>query len=162
MGLLGKNKDGSKKKFKDTKVGVFLKEKAPEILDQVGEFLPDKGGLGILKNIITSNQKLTPEDKEMALKYLEADIEMEREITKRWEADMNSDSWLSKNARPLVLLSAMLVLYVLMTLDSTGAVFEVKREWIDIFGSVLMTVIIAYFGARGAEKVTSMIRKTKK
>jgi len=56
----------NKKKFKETKVGIFLKEKAPAILDTVGEFLPDQGGLGIVKNLISGDSKIGPEDKEMA------------------------------------------------------------------------------------------------
>ena len=63
-------KKKTKKKFNETKVGIFLKEKAPKILDQVGEFLPDQGGLGIVKNLITSDPKIEPKDKEMALKLL--------------------------------------------------------------------------------------------
>jgi len=59
-----------KKKFKDTKVGKFLKEKAPALLNTVGEFLPDQGGLGIVKNIISGDKDMGPEDKEMALKLI--------------------------------------------------------------------------------------------
>ena len=60
-----------KKKFKDTKVGVFLKEKAPKILDSVGDILPDNGAFGIVKNLISSDETLPPQDKETALKLLD-------------------------------------------------------------------------------------------
>lgn len=59
-----------KKKFKDTKVGKFLKDKAPKILDTVGDVLPDKGVLGIVKNLISSSDELSPEDKAIALDHL--------------------------------------------------------------------------------------------
>lgn len=59
-----------RKKFRDTKVGKFLKEKAPKILDTVGDVLPEKGVLGIVKNIISSSDELSPEDKSTAIEYL--------------------------------------------------------------------------------------------
>ena len=64
----------SKKKFSETKVGKFLKEKAPGVLESIGNILPDQGGLGIVKNIITSDNTIEPQDKEEALKLLELDI----------------------------------------------------------------------------------------
>jgi hypothetical protein len=152
-----------KKKFAETKIGKFLKEKAPYILDKVADILPDKGGLGIVKHLIEKDDKLTPQDKETALKELEMDMAEMEEITKRWVADVNSDSWLSKNARPLVLLSLVACMYVFIVLDSFYKIsFDVSSEWIDVFKYVLMATITAYFGVRGAEKVTSMIRNTKK
>ena len=63
-----------KKKFKETKVGAFLTEKAPKLVSQLGEFLPDQGGLGIVKNLITSDKSIKPADKDMALKLLDQDI----------------------------------------------------------------------------------------
>ena len=64
-----------KKTFKETKIGVFLKEKAPAILDGIGEILPDQGGFGLVKNLITSDDNIEPEDKEKAMKLLELDIQ---------------------------------------------------------------------------------------
>ena len=66
-----------KKKFKDTKVGKFLKDKAPKILDTVGDVLPDKGVLGIVKNLISSSDELSPEDKAIALDHLKEVFELE-------------------------------------------------------------------------------------
>ena len=100
----------NKKKFKETKVGIFLKEKAPAILNTVGEFLPDQGGLGIVKNIISSDSSIGPEDKEMALKLLDQDIAEMNNISSRWASDMKSDSWLSKNTRPMTLIYLTLAL----------------------------------------------------
>ena len=76
--------DKKKKNFKDTKVGAFLKERAPKIVSQIGEFLPDQGGLGVVKNLITSDKTISPRDKETALKLLEQDIaEMENVSSRR-------------------------------------------------------------------------------
>jgi len=76
----------NKKKFRDTKVGVFLKEKAPTILDTVGEFLPNQGGLGIVKNLISSDNTINPKDKETALKLLDQDIAEMNNISDRWSS----------------------------------------------------------------------------
>jgi len=149
----------SNKKFKDTRVGKFLKEKAPGILDQVGNVLPDKGVLGIVKNLIDKDPTLPPQDKETAMALLQQDnIEMQ-EVTKRWTSDMESDSWLSKNTRPLALIFLTIVTTLIIIVDSTGLNFEVKHSWIMLLETLLVTVYVAYFGSRGAEKFKSISKK---
>jgi len=144
-----------KKKFKETKVGVFLKEKAPAILDTVGEFLPDKGGLGIVKNLISGDSNIEPEDKEMALKLLDQDIAEMNNISNRWQSDMTSDSWLSKNTRPLTLIYLTLAMTIFIVLDST-VVLEINNGWVSLLEALLITVYVAYFGSRGAEKIQKL------
>ena len=144
-----------KKKFKETKVGVFLKEKAPSILDTVGEFLPDQGGLGIVKNLITSDNTIEPKDKETALKLLDQDIAEMGNISERWANDMKSDSWLSKNTRPMTLIFLTLAMTIFVILDST-VLLEIKTGWASLLEALLITVYVAYFGSRGAEKITKI------
>ncbi len=144
-----------KKKFKETKVGVFLKEKAPTILNTVGEFLPDQGGLGIVKNLITSDNSIKPEDKEMALKLLDQDIAEMNNISDRWSSDMKSDSWLSKNTRPMTLIFLTIAMTIFIVLDST-ILLEIKDGWVSLLEALLITVYVAYFGSRGAEKITKI------
>jgi hypothetical protein len=145
----------NKKKFKETKVGIFLKEKAPAILNTVGEFLPDQGGLGIVKNIISSDSSIGPEDKEMALKLLDQDIAEMNNISSRWASDMKSDSWLSKNTRPMTLIYLTLAMTIFIVLDST-VLLEIKTGWVSLLEALLLTVYVAYFGSRGAEKITKI------
>jgi len=153
------HKEMSNKKFKDTRVGKFLKEKAPGILDQVGNVLPDKGVLGIVKNLIDKDPTLPPQDKETAMALLQQDnIEMQ-EVTKRWTSDMESDSWLSKNTRPLALIFLTIVTTLIIIVDSTGLNFEVKHSWVMLLETLLVTVYVAYFGSRGAEKFKSISKK---
>ena len=148
----------SKKKFAETKVGKFLKEKAPGVLDSIGNILPDQGGLGIVKNIITSDNTIEPQDKEKALKLLELDIMEMQNISTRWNSDMKSDSWLSKNTRPLTLIYLTLASTLLIVLDSFHTRFDVDSAWVELLKTLLITVYVAYFGSRGAEKVQK-IRK---
>ena len=145
----------SKKKFKETKIGAFLKNKAPKILETIGDVLPDKGGLGIVKNLISSDSSIGPEDKEMALKLLEQDIAEMNNVSSRWSSDMKSDSWLSKNTRPLTLIYLTIVMSLLIVLDST-VLLTVKEGWVSLLEALLITVYVAYFGSRGAEKITKI------
>ena len=92
-----------RKKFKETKVGVFLKEKAPKILNGIGDILPDSGVYGVVKNLITTDKEMSPADKETAMKLLDMDLAEMQSVSERWEYDMKSDSWLSKNTRPCLL-----------------------------------------------------------
>lgn len=145
----------NKKRFKETKVGIFLKEKAPTILDTVGEFLPDQGGLGIVKNLISGDTNINPKDKETALKLLDQDIAEMDNISNRWASDMGSDSWLSKNTRPMTLIFLTLAMTIFIVLDST-VLLEINQGWVSLLEALLITVYVAYFGSRGAEKITKI------
>jgi len=150
-----------KKKFKDTKVGQFLSKAAPGILGTVGDVLPDQGLLGVVKNLIQKEDPvvLPPEDKEKALKLLEQDMVEMQEISKRWNSDMKSDSWLSKNTRPMTLIFLTISMVFLILLDSFEIDFSVDSSWVDLLKSLLITVYVAYFGSRGVEKFKSISNK---
>ena len=145
----------NKKKFKETKIGAFLKNKAPKILDGIGDMLPDNGAFGVVKNLISSDSSISPEDKEMALKLLEQDIAEMNNVSSRWSSDMKSDSWLSKNTRPMTLIYLTIVMSILIVLDST-LLLTVKEGWVSLLEALLITVYVAYFGSRGAEKITKI------
>jgi|TARA_R110000851_G_scaffold1692_6_gene6600 hypothetical protein len=145
-----------KKKFKDTKVGKFLLGSGSKIADIVGDLLPDSGVLGIVKNLIDKDDVMPAQDKETALKLLEQDIVEMQEISKRWESDMKSDSWLSKNTRPMTLiyLTVMMSLYII--LDSLDIAFNIDESWVELLKTLLVTIYVAYFGSRGFEKYNSI------
>ena len=142
----------AKKKFSETKVAKFLKSSAPAILDILGNVTPDAGVFSVVKNLITKNDVLPPKDKETALELLKMDMAESKEVSKRWDSDMKSDSWLSKNTRPLTLVFLTISTVVLVLLDSLDIEFGVSSEWIDLLKSLLITVYVAYFGSRGVEK----------
>jgi hypothetical protein len=143
----------NKKKLSETKVGMFLKEKAPNILDAVGDVLPSQGVYGIVKNILQKDIKMHPRDREQALKLLDMDVQEMNNVSNRWVSDMKSDSWLSKNTRPLTLIYLTLAATILIILDSFHTLFDVETAWVDLLKTLLVTVYVAYFGSRGAEKV---------
>ena len=144
-----------KKTFKETKIGAFLASKAPKVLAAIGDVLPDQGGLGVVKNIISSDTKIKAVDKEEAMRLIELDMQELKEISSRWRADMKSDSWLSKNTRPLALVFLTASAVLMMAVDSFHLQFDVDESWIDLLKTLLVTVYVAYFGSRGAEKITN-------
>ena len=111
-------------------------------------------GIGsVLDELITSkDEKLAAElkIKELIAKH---EVEMETEITSRWASDMNSDSWLSKNVRPMVLIFLVVSTVILVFIDAGVIEFIVEDKWVDLLQLVLITVIGAYFGGRSLEKV---------
>jgi hypothetical protein len=142
-----------RKKFNKTKVGIFLKEKAPKILDSIGNILPDNGAYGVVKNLITNDKTITPKDKETALKLIDQDIQEMNSVSERWQYDMKSDSWLSKNTRPLTLIYLTVCVSLFIIFDSLHLLFDMRDIWIELLQTLLVTVYVAYFGSRGAEKV---------
>jgi hypothetical protein len=152
-----------KKKFKDTKVGQFLSQKVPDLLGIAGDILPDAGIMGLVKNLIKKEDPavLPPEDKEKALKLLEMDMVEMQEVSKRWQADMQSDSYLSKNTRPLTLIFLTVSLVIFILLDGFNIEFGIDVGWVDLLKSLLITVYVAYFGSRGAEKFKSISNNKK-
>ena len=146
-----------KVKFKDSKVSKFLKEKFPKVLESVGDVLPDKGLLGVVKNLVSNDNSQSDEVKAEALRMIqEYEMTELKEVTERWSNDMKSDSWLSKNVRPMTLLYLLLVMTVLVVGDSIENKFEVANVWITLIKDLLITVTVAYFGSRGAEKWKKM------
>ena len=143
-------------KINETKIGIFLKAKAPALLKKIGEILPEKGGLGIVKNLISSDTKIKAIDKEQALKLIEQDLQELKEVSSRWRSDMKSDSWLSKNTRPLALIFLTASAVFMMAVDSFHLQFQVDEAWINLLKTLLVTVYVAYFGSRGAEKITKI------
>ena len=148
-----------KKKFKETRVGKFLSKAAPNILNAASELLPDAGVLSMVGKLIQGDSDITPKDKEEALKLLEIDIVEMQEISKRWDSDMSSDSWMSKNTRPMTLIFLTVSSLILIVLDSLNIDFGVSNEWIELLKSLLITVYVAYFGSRGVEKFKYISQK---
>ena len=148
-----------KKEHGTSRVGDFLrslnlKETLPNILN-AGFDIVSGDFRGALNNFISTNTELTPEQREHALKLLEFDIVEQQEITKRWEADAHSDSWLSKNIRPMVLGYLIFCTSILIVADSSNNSFEVKEHWVTLLTSLLITTVGGYFALREYGKFAS-------
>jgi hypothetical protein len=134
-----------RKKFKETKLGQFLLGKSG-VFQSLAETIPDQGVLGVLKNLIIKDDSLPQPDKETALKMLEIELQEMESVTRRWEADAMSDSWLSKNVRPITLVFFAIVY---------TAGFFLKYE-LGAINQILLLIIGAYFGGRSFEKIQKL------
>ena len=112
-----------------------------------------KGVGGVIDNLHTSKEEKLEAERKIKEIIANHEIEMEKNITSRWEADLKSDSWLSKNVRPMVLIFLIVCTILLIFIDAGALNFEVKSTWVDLLQLVLITVIGAYFGGRSFEKV---------
>ena len=107
----------------------------------------------VLDNLTTSKEEKLAAEQKIKELISSHELEMQKQVTNRWEADMNSDSWLSKNIRPLVLIFLVVATVLMIFIDAGVLAFEVKDTWVDLLQLVLITVIGAYFGGRSLEKV---------
>ena len=150
----------SKKKFKDTTVGKILLGAAGVINPTLGKVLegvtnPKEAIAEITKADVSNDDKI----KLQQLIYEQQNKEIES-ITSRWKADSLSDSWMSKNVRPLVLIWCICVFSLAGLLDSVESIpFTINETWNDTFEKVMMAVVLAYFGGRTTEKATSLFKK---
>ena len=137
-------------KIKDTKLGDWLKEKAPGILDTVGDLLPNQGGLGIVKNLLDRDPDVSPEE---AKAIVDAEIAYQSNVTERWKADMAGDVKLAKVIRPSMLIALVVVFITIMLLDSLdNQPFNVKDSYVSLLEVLMLTVFGAYFAGRTVEK----------
>ena len=139
-----------KTKIKDTNLGKWLKDKAPNVLDTVGDLLPDQGALGIVKNLLDNDDSVDPAE---AKAMVEAEIAFQNNVTERWKADMNSDIKLAKYIRPVTLIALMTMFMITMVLDSLDYLpFNVKDSYVSLLEILMLTSFGAYFAGRTIEK----------
>ena len=112
-----------------------------------------KGVGSVIDNLHTSGEEKLEAERKIKELVANYEIEMEKNITSRWQADLKSDSWLSKNVRPMVLIFLIVCTMLLIFIDAGAIKFNVKDSYIDLLQLVLITVIGAYFGGRSLEKV---------
>ena len=124
-------------------LGTIFSGGAKDLIEGVG---------GVIDDLHTSKEeKLAAElkVKELVASY---EVQMEKEISARWSADMKSDSWLSKNVRPMVLIFLVVCTVLMIFIDAGTINFTVQDKWTDLLQLFLMTTIGAYFGGRSLEK----------
>ena len=124
-------------------IGKIFSGGAGELVESVG---------GVIDNLHTSKAEKLEAKQKMQELVQNHQAKMEQNITDRWTADMNSDSWLSKNVRPMVLIFLIVCTMLLIFIDAGTIKFEVEEKWTDLLQLVLITVIGAYFGGRSIEK----------
>ena len=149
-----------KKEFRSTTLGKILLGAAGVINPTLGKVLegvtsPKEAIEQITKSDVSNEDKI----KLQQLIYEQQNKEIEA-ITSRWQADSMSDSWLSKNVRPLVLIWCICIFSLAGILDSVDSIpFNIGTTGNDTFEKVMMAVVLAYFGGRTTEKATSLFKK---
>ena len=116
-----------------------------------GELIKSVGG--VIDNLHTSKEEKLEAERKVTELISNYEVEMEKTITDRWKSDMASDSWLSKNVRPAVLIFLVVSTVLMIFIDAGAIAFNVEDKWTDLLQLVLITVIGAYFGGRSLEKV---------
>jgi hypothetical protein len=147
------------KKDKKTKIGKFLKSiNFGKVAEVVGNVVSGnwKGAIDVISN---KDNGMTDAEREFALAVMKLDMQEMESVTKRWSSDMTSDSWLSKNVRPMALIFLTFFTMLLIYLDFYDDTIQVPTEWIELLKSLLLGVYIAYFGSRGLNKYKSIDRK---
>ena len=124
-------------------INKLLSGGASKLVDSVG---------GVLDSVITTDEEKLEAKRKLKEVILSHEAEMQRNVSDRWKADMNSDSWLSKNVRPLVLIFLVVSTVLMIFIDAGAISFTVEEKWTDLLQLVLITVIGAYFGGRSFEK----------
>ena len=124
-------------------LGKIFSGGASELVNSVG---------GVLDNLTTTKEEKLDAKRKLKELILSHEAQMEKNITDRWSADMNSDSWLSKNVRPMVLIFLVTSTVLMIFIDAGTIKFVVEEKWTDLLQLVLITVIGAYFGGRSLEK----------
>tara|TARA_R100001163_G_scaffold1623_1_gene2591 strand:+ start:4737 stop:5183 length:447 start_codon:yes stop_codon:yes gene_type:complete len=144
------SKSEGRTKIRDTKLGKWLKDKAPNILSTVGDLLPDSGGLGVVKNLLDKDDSVDPAE---AKAVLDAEVQFQNNVSERWKADMSSDVKLAKLIRPVTLICLMVMFMATMVADSMdGWPFNVKDSYVSLLEILMLTAFGAYFAGRTIEK----------
>ena len=125
---------------------------SPRILDIAGD-ITGIDSLNKLGDLISGDEQIAQVDKDLLLRELEQDVVEMQEISKRWSSDMMSDSWLSKNIRPLSIAFLTITLFIYIILDSSLEGFKIAEQWVSLLGNLLMLCYGGYFGARTLEKI---------
>lgn len=140
----------SEDKIKNTKLGAWLKGKAPKVLDVVGDLLPDQGALGVVKNLLDKEPDIDPAEVKA---MLDAEVQFQNNVSERWKADMSSDVKLAKYIRPVTLIALMLMFMGTMVMDSLDNLpFNVKDSYVSLLEILMLTSFGAYFAGRTIEK----------
>ena len=107
---------------------------------------------GVADKFIQTKEEKAAFQKEMTQILIQAEAEMQKNVTERWKADLEHGNWLTRSVRPLVLVFLIVATVLMVFIDSGSLNFNVEEKWTDLLQLVLITVIGAYFGGRSFEK----------
>jgi|TARA_R100001591_G_scaffold61033_2_gene70602 hypothetical protein len=113
----------------------------------------------VADKFITTGDEKRKFQKEMETLFINAEAEMQKNVTERWKADLEHGNWLTRSVRPLVLIFLIVSTVLLVFIDSGSIQFEVAEKWVDLLQLTLITTVGAFFGGRSYEKGQRIINK---
>ena len=125
----------------------------------LGKLFGDAGGsivdklAGVADRFIRTKDEKAEFEKEMTQIFIEAESQMQKNVTERWKADLEHGNWLTRSVRPLVLIFLIVATVLMVFIDSGSLAFNVEEKWTDLLQIILITVIGSYFGGRSIEKI---------
>ena len=125
----------------------------------LGKLFGDAGGsivdklAGVADRFIRTKDEKAEFEKEMTKIFIEAESQMQKNVTERWKADLEHGNWLTRSVRPLVLIFLIVATVLMVFIDSGSLAFNVEEKWTDLLQIILITVIGSYFGGRSIEKI---------
>jgi hypothetical protein len=108
---------------------------------------------GVADRFIRTKDEKANFEKEMTQIFIEAESQMQKNVTERWKADLEHGNWLTRSVRPLVLIFLIVATVLMVFIDSGSLTFNVEEKWTDLLQIILITVIGSYFGGRSIEKI---------
>lgn len=123
-----------------------------KLFGNAGAGIAGKIGNLVDKFVHTKDEKAKFQ-KEMNQIWINAESDMQKNITERWLADAKSGSWLSQNVRPMVLIFLCISTVLMVFIDAGAISFDLKDSHTDLLQIILLTCIGAYFGGRSIEKI---------
>jgi hypothetical protein len=108
---------------------------------------------GVADRFIRTKDEKANFEKEMTQIFIEAESQMQKNVTERWKADLEHGNWLTRSVRPLVLIFLIVATVLMVFIDSGSLAFNVEEKWTNLLQIILITVIGSYFGGRSIEKI---------
>tara|TARA_R100000742_G_C4176896_1_gene13322 strand:- start:4 stop:396 length:393 start_codon:yes stop_codon:yes gene_type:complete len=108
---------------------------------------------GVLDNLSTSKEEKLEAKRKIKELMVNHQVEVEKNVTARWQADLQNGNWLTRSVRPLVLIFLIFCTVLLVFIDSGSITFQVDEKWKSVLEICLITTIGAYFGGRSVEKL---------
>jgi hypothetical protein len=135
-----------------------MKKLFAKLFGGAGLDVADKIG-GLVDKFVRTKDEKANFEKEMTLIFKEHELSLEKEISARHKADMSSDSWLSKNIRPMITLFSLAIYTLFAIADGNIGEFNLQNQYVDLMGQILSYALGFYFTSRGLEKISTIVKK---
>ena len=135
-----------------------MKKLFAKLFGGAGLDVADKIG-GLVDKFVRTKDEKANFEKEMTLIFQEHELSLEKEISARHKADMASDSWLSKNIRPMITIFSLGIYTLFAVTDGNFGSFNIANQYVELMGQILSYALGFYFTSRGLEKISTIVKK---